>query len=292
MKVSSHIFNLLKENDCVIIPNFGAFVCRKTSAKLSSDGKKIFPPNKEISFNKKLIKSDGLLTGVISQVENISYVKAEKKINNWLLKINNKLKDKGFVNFEKIGSLELKNSKYSFYPKLNSIILKSSFGFKNIDSSLIHRDKMRLERINKTFLKYAAIFIVLVGLVSIFSDYYFNSVTEYNETAYIQANKKIEQEIEKATFNISASLPAVKLFVKKKTQNYHIIAGAFRKEKNALKMLLRLENKGFTNCKRVGVNNYGLIQISYNSFSTIEEAKNALSKIRITQDKSAWLLKK
>ena len=292
MKVSSHIFNLLKENDCVIIPNFGAFVCRKTSAKLSSDGKKIFPPNKEISFNKKLIKSDGLLTGVISQVENISYVKAEKKINNWLLKINNKLKDKGFVNFEKIGSLELKNSKYSFYPKLNSIILKSSFGFKNIDSTLIHRDKMRLERINKTFLKYAAIFIVLVGLVSIFSDYYFNSVTEYNETAYIQANKKIEQEIEKATFNISTSLPAVKLFVKKKTQNYHIIAGAFRKEKNALKMLLRLENKGFTNCKRVGVNNYGLIQISYNSFSTIEEAKNALSKIRITEDKSAWLLKK
>ena len=292
MKVSSHIFNLLKENDCVIIPNFGAFVCRKTSAKLSSDGKKIFPPNKEISFNKKLIKSDGLLTGVISQVENISYVKAEKKINNWLLKINNKLKDKGFVNFEKIGSLELKNSKYYFYPKLNSIILKSSFGFKNIDSTLIHRDKMRLERINKTFLKYAAIFIVLVGLVSIFSDYYFNSVTEYNETAYIQANKKIEQEIEKATFNISASLPAVKLFVKKKTQNYHIIAGAFRKEKNALKMLLRLENKGFTNCKRVGVNNYGLIQISYNSFSTIEEAKNALSKIRITEDKSAWLLKK
>ncbi len=292
MKVSSHIFNLLKENDCVIIPNFGAFVCRKTSAKLSSDGKKIFPPNKEISFNKKLIKSDGLLTGVISQVENISYVKAEKKINNWLLKINNKLKDKGFVNFEKIGSLELKNSKYSFYPKLNSIILKSSFGFKNIDATLIHRDKMRLERINKTFLKYAAIFIVLVGLVSIFSDYYFNSVTEYNETAYIQANKKIEQEIEKATFNISASLPAVKLFVKKKTQNYHIIAGAFRKEKNALKMLLRLENKGFTNCKRVGVNNYGLIQISYNSFSTIEEAKNALSKIRITEDKSAWLLKK
>ena len=292
MKVSSHIFNLLKENDCVIIPNFGAFVCRKTSAKLSSDGKKIFPPNKEISFNKKLIKSDGLLTGVISQVENISYVKAEKKINNWLLKINNKLKDKGFVNFEKIGSLELKNSKYSFYPKLNSIILKSSFGFKNIDSTLIHRDKMRLERINKTFLKYAAIFIVLVGLVSIFSDYYFNSVTEYNETAYIQANKKIEQEIEKATFNISASLPAVKLFVKKKTQNYHIIAGAFRKEKNALKMLLRLENKGFTNCKRVGVNNYGLIQISYNSFSTIEEAKNALSKIRIAEDKSAWLLKK
>ena len=292
MKVSSHIFNLLKENDCVIIPNFGAFVCRKTSAKLSSDGKKIFPPNKEISFNKKLIKSDGLLTGVISQVENISYVKAEKKINNWLLKTNNKLKNKGFVNFEKIGSLELKNSKYSFYPKLNSIILKSSFGFKNIDSTLIHRDKMRLERINKTFLKYAAIFIVLVGLVSIFSDYYFNSVTEYNETAYIQANKKIEQEIEKATFNISTSLPAVKLFVKKKTQNYHIIAGAFRKEKNALKMLLRLENKGFANCKRVGVNKYGLIQISYNSFSTIEEAKNALSKIRIAEDKSAWLLKK
>ena len=61
MKISYHIFNLLQEHDCVIVPNFGAFVARNISAKISSDGSRIYPPNKEITFNKSLIKSDGLL---------------------------------------------------------------------------------------------------------------------------------------------------------------------------------------------------------------------------------------
>ena len=60
MKISYHIFNLLQEHDCVIVPNFGAFVARNISAKISCDGSRIYPPNKEITFNKSLIKSDGL----------------------------------------------------------------------------------------------------------------------------------------------------------------------------------------------------------------------------------------
>ena len=50
MKISSYIFELLQSHDCVIVPNFGALVARNISAKISSDGSKIFPPNKELSF--------------------------------------------------------------------------------------------------------------------------------------------------------------------------------------------------------------------------------------------------
>ena len=31
MKISTHIFDLLREHDCVIIPDFGAFVTRNIS---------------------------------------------------------------------------------------------------------------------------------------------------------------------------------------------------------------------------------------------------------------------
>ena len=82
MKISYHIFNLLQEHDCVIVPNFGAFVARNISAKISNDGSKIYPPNKEITFNKSLIKSDGLLINEISSNENISYEVANDKLNN------------------------------------------------------------------------------------------------------------------------------------------------------------------------------------------------------------------
>ena len=47
MKISTYIFELLQSQDCVIVPNFGAFVARNISAKISSDGSKIFPPNND-----------------------------------------------------------------------------------------------------------------------------------------------------------------------------------------------------------------------------------------------------
>ncbi len=86
MKISLHIFNLLRDHDCVIVPNFGALVCRNISAKISSDKTKIYPPNKEISFNRSLVKNDGLLINHISYSEKLSYEKAEKKIGNWVNK--------------------------------------------------------------------------------------------------------------------------------------------------------------------------------------------------------------
>ena len=91
MKISYHIFNLLQEHDCVIVPNFGAFVARNISAKISRDGSRIYPPNKEITFNRSLIKSDGLLINEISSNENISYEMANDKLNNWVGKSHKKI---------------------------------------------------------------------------------------------------------------------------------------------------------------------------------------------------------
>ena len=74
MKISTYIFELLQSQDCVIVPNFGAFVARNISAKISSDGSKIFPPNKELSFNKNVVKNDGLLLNAIALSSNPSFL--------------------------------------------------------------------------------------------------------------------------------------------------------------------------------------------------------------------------
>ena len=126
MKISNHIFNLLQEHDCVIVPNFGAFVARNISAKISSDGSKIFPPNKEITFNKSLVKNDGLLINRISSSENISYEVADDRLNKWVIKSHKKLKKQGYFEIKNIGSISLKKDKYIFIPSQNSIFLKSS----------------------------------------------------------------------------------------------------------------------------------------------------------------------
>ena len=287
MKISSYIFELLQSHDCVIVPNFGALVARNISAKISSDGSKIFPPNKELSFNKNLVKNDGLLINAISSNENISYEGAEQKITNWVRRINKKLEKQRYIEIKNIGSISLEDTKYVFVPNQNSIFLKSSYGFNSIDSSQITR---RQKNINNTYLKYAAILIVSLSLTGIFTKSYFDSVNEFNKASYAEANLEIEKKIQKATFNINTSLPVVKLPIRKQYGSFHIIAGSFRLEENSLRMISQLKEKGFIEARKVGVNKFGLLQVAYNSYDTVEEARLALSEIRTKEDLNAWLL--
>ena len=287
MKISYHIFNLLQEHDCVIVPNFGAFVARNISAKISHDGSRIYPPNKEITFNKSLIKSDGLLINEISSNENISYEIANNKLNNWVVKSHKKISKQGYIEIKNIGSISLDNDKYIFTPSQNSIFLKSSYGLNSINSNEIKRST---NSISNSYLKYAAILIVFLSLAGIFTKSYFDSVNEFNEASYAQANLEIEKKIQKATFNINSSLPTVKLPIKKQYGDFHIIAGSFMLEENSLKMIAALKNKGFIEARKVGVNKFGLLQVAYNSYDTVEEARVALAEIRLSQDINAWLL--
>ena len=287
MKISCHIFNLLQEHDCVIVPNFGAFVARNISAKISRDGSRIYPPNKEITFNKSLIKSDGLLINRISSDENISYEMANDKLSNWVIKSHKKISKQGYIEIKNIGSISLENEKYIFTPSQNSIFLKSSYGLNSIDSNEIKRST---NSISNSYLKYAAILIVFLSLAGIFTKSYFDSVNEFNEASYAQANLEIEKKIQKATFNINSSLPTVKLPIQKQYGDFHIIAGSFMLEENSLKMITALKNKGFIEARKVGVNKFGLLQVAYNSYDTVEEARVALAEIRLSQDINAWLL--
>ena len=287
MKISSYIFELLQSHDCVIVPNFGALVARNISAKISSDGSKIFPPNKELSFNKNLVKNDGLLINAISSNENISYEGAEQKITNWVRRTNKKLEKQRYIEIKNIGSISLENTKYVFVPNQNSIFLKSSYGFNSIDSSQIIR---RQKSINNNYLKYAAILIVFLSLTGVFTKSYFDSVNEFNKASYAEANLEIEKKIQKATFNINTSLPVVKLPIRKQYGSFHIIAGSFRLEENSLRMISQLKEKGFIEARKVGVNKFGLLQVAYNSYDTVEEARLALSEIRTKEDLNAWLL--
>ena len=290
MKFNNHIYPLLKEYNCIVIPNFGSFVCRNISAKFSENYSQLLPPNKEIVFNKNLKENDGVLIKNISEIKNIPYSESEKKINSWVKKVNKKINKGKRISFQNIGSLRKVDKNFIFEPNINSIFLKSSYGLSAVDILPVNSTKIIKPSFNNTMLKYAAILILFVSLSAISINSYFESVKRFNENSYSVASKEINKKIQRATFNISPAIPLVTLPIEKKYGNFHIIAGSFRFEENSLKMIDLLQKKGFIEARKVGVNKYGLIQIAYNSYDSVEQARAALELLRDSEDENAWLL--
>ncbi len=81
MHLENYISDLLYRYDCVTIPEFGAFLTHRVSAKVHESTHAFYPPKKVVSFNEQLQHNDGLLASYITEVEKIPYEAALVKIN-------------------------------------------------------------------------------------------------------------------------------------------------------------------------------------------------------------------
>ncbi len=102
--------------------------------------------------------------------------------------------------------------------------------------------------------------------------------------------KEVEKKIQEATFFISNPIPSVTLTIKneKTTLPYHVVAGAFREEKNAEKKYQRLLKLGFP-ARRVAPNKSGLYPVLYGSYSSYIKAQKDMKIIQKTNNSEAWL---
>ena len=73
------------------------------------------------------------------------------------------------------------------------------------------------------------------------------------------------------------------------SNQYHIVAGAYKEISNADRALQSLLDLGYK-AKKISPNKHGLYPILYGSYATIEEAKTALQTIKETHNKDAWML--
>ena len=75
-----YISTLLSYHDLVIVPGFGAFICQMKGAYLNEKNGMIYPPKREILFNKNMIHDDGILVNKIAKEENISTYEAQTNL--------------------------------------------------------------------------------------------------------------------------------------------------------------------------------------------------------------------
>lgn len=131
--LGGYIKSLLFHHDCVVVPGLGGFIANYQPAYTNSQGNKIFPPSKSLSFNRNLMVNDGLLAHHISNKANVSYQQALADIKNYTQKIRNALHQGKRVELEGLGFFFLdQEDNLQFVPVYRDNFLKDSFGLKPI----------------------------------------------------------------------------------------------------------------------------------------------------------------
>jgi len=300
MNLANYINDLLYRYDCVIVPHFGGFVTHRIGAKLNSDSHTFYPPTKKIAFNSHLKHNDGLLVNYVASAEQISFEKAATAISLSVLNWQNEIKKNAFT-LENLGTIALNEKQQIIFEPAKEInFLTASFGLANVPTSLIKREitptvpfvasvASEDKKVIPLFIKYAAAAAILLtlGFVS------YNGIQEskQNKTAANQ-QRALEKKIQTATFIIANPLPTLELnVVKEISKPYHVVAGAFQFPANADRKVKQLISKGF-NAKIIGVNDWGLTQVTFDSYARRNDAINSLNKIKRTVSKDAWLLDK
>lgn len=311
MRLEGYIEELLYEYNCVVVPGFGAFLAHGKSAELNTSTNTLLPPSKTVSFNAQLSENDGLLVSHIAKVKRLGYEALLEEIVNEGALWRKKLEEGSPIELFGVGKLWMgEDEKIQFQPENKTNYLTSSFGLSAFTATPIHREVLkeeveeleekipfiitpekREETSFRPWIKYAAVLLLSLSFgMTAYNGY--NNFQQTEIAAQQDAQQQVSRHIQEATFFKSAplELPSLEIKVnKKQLGKHHVIAGAFRIEKNAEKKVKLLKQQGY-NAFYLGTNKYGLHQVAYDSFENPKEALVYLKKIKRTVSSDAWLL--
>jgi len=311
MLIEKHISDLLYRYQCVTVPGFGAFLTETVSAHVTGSASSFFPPKKVVSFNANVKNNDGLLANHVALQEKMSYELAVIKIGDVVNEWTYLLQNRNRVVLKNIGEISVNNEMNWVFEPANTVnYLTDSFGLTPFVSPEITREilKQEVEALEEkapiiftperkkdySYLKYAAIFVVMLGAGGFGYKTYYDQQIE-TKTLAVQKNvqEKVQQQIQEATFVISAPVEAVELSVAAPVEEkmpYHLVAGAYRSEENANKAITELKAAGFENAKMLPMNKHNLYPVIYGSFKNLNEAQTERKNIQKSHNAEAWLL--
>ena len=311
MQIEKHISDLLYRYQCVTVPGFGAFLTETVSAHVTGSASSFFPPKKVVSFNANVKNNDGLLANHVALQEKMSYELAVIKIGDVVNEWTYLLQNHNRVVLKNIGEISVNNEMNWVFEPANTVnYLTDSFGLTPFVSPEITREilKQEVEALEEkapiiftperkkdySYLKYAAIFVVMLGAGGFGYKTYYDQQIE-TKTLAVQKNvqEKVQQQIQEATFVISAPVEAVELSVAAPVEEkmpYHLVAGAYRSEVNANKAIAELKAAGFENAKMLPINKHNLYPVVYGSFKNLNKAQTERKNIQKSHNAEAWLL--
>ena len=322
--ITNSLIELLQDNECVIVPDFGAFISKRHSAAIDYANHRFTPPYKEIVFNNKLKNDDGLLVDFMIEKESLTKEDALAKIRSFVNQSEAILDVNSELVLEGIGKIRKFGDDYILTSKTETNLLGDSFGLTEFNVQPVFRTetyqiikerivveqkeknteytvavenvddtpevvKTRKPGIVRTFAVATLAFLLLFA---------FNWKTEqtgsnfasWNPFLYSSPNEFLinfmEPENVLESENLKTSEPENVL----ESHHYFIVGGSFQTLDRAEFCLKDIRSQGFENASLLEKNDKGYIRVYYESFVEKSDALIRLDVIKNDFNESAWLL--
>ncbi|MDL2257217.1 hypothetical protein LJC06_03320 [Bacteroidales bacterium OttesenSCG-928-I14] len=129
--INFHIAYLLTKHECVIVPDFGAFIAYYSPAKKEENAGLMCPPCLNLRFNSEISHNDGLLVNSLIKEKDISYNEAVQLTKQYVEHLNYELQKENTVNIPWVGSFVNTNDRLEFHPDSKLSCNFSNYGLSN-----------------------------------------------------------------------------------------------------------------------------------------------------------------
>lgn len=113
-RLARYLNHALILNDCVILPNFGGFVCHNEAAHIDELQGILVPSTKKITFNDSLSHKDSLLARFIAKAERVPLSDAEKRVDRYINDIKTSLERQEELTIQGIGLFKKEGDSIKF----------------------------------------------------------------------------------------------------------------------------------------------------------------------------------
>jgi cell division septation protein DedD len=140
MAIERDIRDLLYDHDCVIVPEWGGLLTHYRSARLDEARQLVHPPGKDLSFNRNLVRNDGLLADHLSKREGITFDQALQRISVEVGGWHRRLQLQGRVELPLIGIFHRDHEhNLQFDPDPRGEYLKDAHGLRPVAAVAVER---------------------------------------------------------------------------------------------------------------------------------------------------------
>jgi hypothetical protein len=104
MNLSDHLRPLLRDHDCVIIPDFGGLVAESVPARVQPGGRHLLsPPTRQVAFNQALTRNDGLLVDALREHLGLPAAEAREALRQAVAALHHELQNQQRTELPGIG---------------------------------------------------------------------------------------------------------------------------------------------------------------------------------------------